>query len=438
MIVSESIRNKSFWLQDRIQGGFIKKHLTEISAILAHGGKSLPTGQLNQQLNRLLNNATKTTVFYKAFQGKTINYFPVINKSIIKDSYISFLSSDYNKNQLIPIVTSGSTGTPFKVYHDKNKRLRNTADTIYFAGQAGYEIGQRLIYLKIWAKQKMRSSFSYRLQNIMPADVLHLNDTQIESLIKSVENSSSTFCILGYASAFETICQYLDRKKSGVIKAKVTAIISMSETLNDFTKKSMQKYFNAPVVARYSNLENGIIAQQEADGGDRYLVNTASYFVEILKLGLDEPAEEGELGRIVVTDLFNYAMPLIRYDTGDLGAYETDADRPGLLFLSRVEGRRLDVLYDTKGEMVSSYLVYKNMWQYTEINQYQLIQEGEKDYTFKINTNDSFTKEEQLIKEFKSYLGTDAKFKISYVNEIPLLASGKRKKIVNNFRKELV
>ncbi len=438
MIVLELIRNKSFWLKDSIQGGFIRKHLTEISAVLDQDDTSLPSIQLKQQLNRLLNHATKTTLFYRTLQGQDIKEFPVINKSIIKESYESFLSSDYSSKQLIPVVTSGSTGTPFKVYQDKNKRLRNTADTIYFAGLSGYKIGQRLIYLKIWAKQKMRGNLSYRLQNMIPADVLHLNDTQIELLIKSMENSSSNFCMLGYASAFETICQYLDRKKSGVIKAKVSAIISMSETLNDYTKNSMQKYFNAPVVARYSNLENGIIAQQETDGGERYLVNIASYYVEILKMNSDEPAVAGELGRIVVTDLYNFALPLIRYDTGDLGAYETDADRPGLLFLSRVEGRKLDTLYDTKGEMVSSYLVYKNMWQYTEINQYQLIQEGEKDYTFKINTNALFSREEQLVNEFKSYLGMDANFKIRYVNEIPLLSSGKRKKVVNNYRKELV
>lgn len=423
---------------DKIQGGIIKKYLTEISSVLAQDGMSLPTIPLNQQLNRLLNHAIKTTLFYRDYQGQDVNYFPVINKSIIKDSYDSFVSSDYILSQLIPVVTSGSTGTPFKIYQDKIKKLRNTADTIYFAGLAGYKIGQRLIYLKIWAKQKMRSNLSYKVQNIVPVDVLHLNDTQIELLIKRMETSSSTFCILGYASAFESICQYLDRKKSGVIKAKVSTIISMSETLNDYTKKSMQKYFNAPVVARYSNLENGIIAQQEAIGGDRYLVNSASYYVEILKINSDEPAEAGELGRIVVTDLFNYALPMIRYDTGDLGVYEIDAVRPGLLFLSRIDGRRLDVLFDTKGEMVSSYLVYKNMWQYTEINQYQLIQEGEKDYTFKINTNSSFTKEEQLVQEFKSYLGADANFKIRYVNEIPLLSSGKRKKVVNNYRKEMV
>ncbi len=149
----------------------------------------------------------------------------------------------------------------------------------------------------------------------------------------------------------------------------------------------------------------------------------------------DEQAEDGEPGRIVVTDLFNYAMPMIRYDTGDIGSMITDASSPGKKYLATVEGRKLDLLYDTGGNLVSSYIVYKNMWQYTEIDQYQLIQEGEKEYTFKINCRDTFTRQEQLVKEFKTYLGQDADFSIEYVSEIPLLSSGKRKKIVNNYIK---
>jgi phenylacetate-CoA ligase len=215
----------------------------------------------------------------------------------------------------------------------------------------------------------------------------------------------------------------------------VKSIIAISETLNDNTRESLEKYFGVPAVSRYSNLENGIIAQQIPGQNGRYLVNGASYHVEILKMDSDEPAEEGEPGRIVVTDLFNYAMPMIRYDTGDIGSMVHDENFPWRKYLTHVEGRRLDLLYDTDGNLVSSYIVYKNMWQYTEIEQYQLIQEDKKRYTIKINCREPFTREQQLIGEFKSYLGQDADFRIEYVTEIPLLSSGKRKKIVNNYTK---
>ena len=198
----------------------------------------------------------------------------------------------------------------------------------------------------------------------------------------------------------------------------------------------MEKYFGVPVHSRYSNLENGIIAQQEAGSKGRFLINTASYHVEILKMDSDQNAGEGELGRIVITDLFNRAMPMIRYDTGDIGAMECDPGNESKRYLSTVEGRKLDLLYDTGGALISSYLVYKNMWQYPEIDQYQLVQESADQYTFRINTRGSFEKERQLVDEFKSFLGQDADFRLEYVSEIPLLASGKRRKIVNNYIKQ--
>lgn len=142
----------------------------------------------------------------------------------------------------------------------------------------------------------------------------------------------------------------------------------------------------------------------------------------------EERVPNGQLGRIVVTDLFNYAMPMIRYDTGDLGVL---VQKDNKTYLSEVQGRKLDALYDTEGQIVSSYIMYKNMWQYPEINQYQLIQTHQKKYLFKVNAPKGFEKEIQLIEEFKSFLGQDADFEVVYVDEIPLLDSGKRRKTVN-------
>lgn len=154
--------------------------------------------------------------------------------------------------------------------------------------------------------------------------------------------------------------------------------------------------------------------------------------VEIFHPNKNELIPNGQIGRIVVTDLFNYTMPMIRYDTGDLGMLTL---KDGKTFLEKIEGRMLDVLYDTKGNLVSSYIMYKNMWQYTEIEQYQLIQTHLKAYEFKINCPKGFQNEKQLVAEFKSYLGDDADFKVVYVNEIPLLDSGKRRKTVNLYYK---
>ncbi len=435
--VVEILRLWIFWIIDFLKGGAVAKHYKEVRLFMDNRLSSIPNEKQEQHLQRLLEHATESCAYYNDLKGNNeLNAFPVVDKSIIKNNGELFISRGTNLKDTFSVTTSGSTGTPFRTYQDKIKKRRNTADTIYFAGMAGYKLGHHLVYLKIWVESKMRKKLEYWIQNVLPVDVLHLNDKQIDSLIREMENGNSTIGILGYASALELICKYLDKWKYPVVNANVKSIIAISETLNNYTRNSMERYFGVPVVSRYSNLENGIIAQEELNHVGMFLINTASYHVEVLKLDSDEPAEYGELGRIVITDLFNYAMPMIRYDTGDLGALEVPSPGDSRRYFSTVEGRRLDQIYNTNGDLISSYVVYKNMWQYHEIDQYQLIQERARQYTFKINTTQQFTKEEQLVNEFKSYLGQDADIRIKYVSEIPLLASGKRKKIVNNCPKK--
>ncbi|MBL0356313.1 MAG: phenylacetate--CoA ligase family protein [Chitinophagaceae bacterium] len=432
----ERFRAGAFWIQDAMKGSPVRRHYADI-AMLLESNIDVTDRIKQQKLAALLKHATATTPFYQQYNGQvTLHHFPVINKTLIRENFEAFSSSAFTKEQQVPTVTSGSTGTPFKVLHHADKKKRNSADTMYFAQRAGYTVGDRLLYMKIWSANNKKARLQGWMQNMVPVDVITFNDAAIEKLLKQMESDDSTFAFLGYSSALELICRYLDKKNSGKVKATLSSAISMSETLNDYTKKTIEKYFGVPVYSRYSNLENGILAQQVPGSEHTYLVNTASYVLEIFKMDEDVPAAAGELGRIVVTDLYNYAMPLIRYDTGDIGRLSPGKDKAGNSYLETVEGRKLDLLFATDGSLVSSYIVYKNMWQYTEILQYQLVQYGAKDYVFKINMDGAFTKEEKLVQEFKQYLGQDANFTVEYVDEIPLLSSGKRKKIANTYHNQ--
>lgn len=424
----KNIRYYAFRIQDFVKGNHVTGHHNQIVDFYNKNRNN------NKELSQLLAHAKENVPFYNQFLFNSLDDFPVVDKTKIKSSLDSFKAQNYLTEKVLSMTTSGSTGTPFTVYQDLNKKARNHADTSYFGSLGGYNIGNTLLYMKIWAKQKMNHPIIYKFQNIIPIDVILLSDAQIKDIIIEIEsNNNKPYNILGYVSALEQIIRYCESNNIKQIKGKLQGIITMSEGLSVETKQKLQNLFNCSVVSRYSNLENGILAQQQFND-NRFLVNTASYHIEVLSQNSDDVLPEGSLGRIVVTDLYNYAMPMIRYDTGDLGVIEFDNT---YTYLKRVEGRKLDVLFDTKGEVVSSYIMYKNMWQYNEISQYQLIQTAEKSYTFKINCPSGFTKEEQLVGEFKEYLGADANFKVEYVSEIPLLDSGKRRKTVNLYRKSI-
>ncbi len=430
--LAEQTREKFFWWIDAAKGSPFAKHYREIASHFRETGAT--EFRCQKKLIELLTHATTTVPYYAGLTGRSkLEEFPVVSKSIIRENFNGLVSTAFGQNEQIAAVTSGSTGTPFKVLQHRDKKLRNAADALYFAQQAGYSIGDRLLYLKIWSNNNRKGRLSDWLQNVVPVDVIKFNETEVSKLITTIENHKSTFAILGYSSAIERLCQYLDKSGHRKVDAHFSSAISMSESLNDYTKTTIEKYFGVTVHSRYSNVENGILAQQVLGSENRYLVNTASYHIEVLKIDEDSPARVGDPGRIVVTDFYNRLMPMIRYDTGDIGAWSEDSDQHELRYLDRVEGRKLDLLYATDGSLVSSYIVYKNMWQYTEITQYQLVQFGPKDYVFKINMDQPFHREPQLIGEFKEFLGADANFNVEYVDEIPLLSSGKRKKIANTY-----
>ncbi|MGK0324214.1 MAG: phenylacetate-CoA ligase [Psychroserpens sp.] len=209
-------------------------------------------------------------------------------------------------------------------------------------------------------------------------------------------------------------------------------MIANAEALSTHTKESVKKYFGFDILSRYSNMENGILSQQISNEGDNFHVNWASYYIEILDLEKDIPLAYGKLGRVVVTDLFNFNMPLIRYDTGDLAIMDIDKTRfNGAPSFVQVEGRRMDVICDTKGKPMTT--VAYELEYFPELNQFQLIQETEKSYCVKVNSEGDFKREDEMISVLKSFLGEDAIINIDYVDEVPQLSSGKRKLTLNNY-----
>ena len=316
--LAQSIRYQIFWLLDRLKGGPVKKHLDEIRHLNEHYPNSKK--HCEQNLERLLMHATSTVSFYTMYKGKTLAEFPVINKSIIKAHPDAFISSSFLKKQLLKGTTSGSTGTPFIMYQDKGRKQRTTADATYFAGREQFVLGDRLFYLKIWSDLNHKPRYLAFLQNVVPIEVMHLGTKEIESLLKEIADTNGRVGLLGYASAMEQVARYIDKHQLPPLYNKVFSILSMSETLSQFTKDVLEGYFGVKPVARYSSIECGIMAQQCAHSSNEYHINVATHHIEVLDMHNDTLVPEGQLGRIVITDLYNFGMPFIRYDTGDIGA----------------------------------------------------------------------------------------------------------------------
>ncbi len=427
------LRYIAFWVLDFLRGGSFRKNYKDVKSINENFNSKTSKNKREQYLNDVMQHAIKTTTFYKKLDPPiSLENFPIVNKNLIRDNFHEFESTLFKDKKNYKVATSGSTGTPFTTYLSNNKRIRNSVDTIYFAEKSGFKLGKKLFYIRLWDQQHKKSRLSFWIQNIVCHDVSQLTDNDIDGLLKKMTKDNSTKGFLAYASAYDAICHYLDKINSGPVFCNVSSIIAISEGLSDYARTSMKKYFCCDVVSRYSASETGILAQQSVESS-KYDINWGSYYIEILNVDEDTPVDFGEMGRIVITDLFNYAVPMIRYDTGDLGVMNLGKSHEAPV-LSKVEGRKMDMLYDTNGQLITSHIVHQ-ICLFKGINQYQLIQETKTSYTFKINAALGFNQEKELIEIYQPYFGEDAIIKVDYVDDIPLLSSGKRKKVINLYYK---
>ena len=420
-----TLRRLGFWTLDLVKGGKIRKHYKDVK-------KRMESGSLNKaQLERLLAHARATTDFYSDFDTSDIKNFPIIDKLTIKNSHDAIYSKEYVGTPVHKMSTSGSTGTPFVMEWNMNKRHRQMADMLYFNERAGQRFGKPYIYFRVWTERNRKSKLERFMQNLIPVDTHYLDTDKLEQIRKRLKARPAVNACIGYASTYEFLAKYLKSCQDTPDMFRTRAFISSSEVLGLEMKKLVKETVGCDIIDRYANEENGFLAQT-GDCSEEFYVNTASFFVEVLKQESDEPCEVGEVGRIVVTDLYNFAVPLVRYDTGDLAIKAEEKDG-WTTVLKTIQGRRSDIIYDTKGKTMTSHTFGVHMWSFEKLSQYQLIQNGAREYTLKLNGAKGNYTDEQMHSYIKGLLGEDAVLTIEHVDGIPALKSGKFKRTVCNY-----
>ncbi|ACB86086.1 phenylacetate--CoA ligase family protein [Natranaerobius thermophilus] len=424
----EKVRNKGFWLLDKTKGCPIKKHYDEIQ-LLAKNTDKIRDFQ-SKKLHQLIHHAINTTEFYKKFKNVNFYDFPIIQKSTLKKYHDSFVSKIYEEKNLISVTTSGSYGTPMEFYQTKNKKQRQVAEIIYFNSWAGFEVGMKHAFIGVRGKNKLTS----KIQNKIYLAPHTLNESILQKY-RNILKRNNIKCIIGYPSTMKSIAEYCLKHKDSPNDFNIKSIITTSEPLMD--RELIETVFGCKIYNRYSTYELGVIAKECGNQSDYFHLNKMSYIIEVLKLDKDEPCIPGEKGRVVVTDLYSHAMPLIRYDTGDIVKLPKTEEKCscdiGLKTIKNVEGRVIDIIRNTNGDKVTPFLINSITRDINTIQQFQFIQKGTTKYVINLIIQDSFDYEdkERFMNRLRNLLGKDADIEVNYVSEIPLLPSGKRKYIIN-------
>src|SRR6185436_17006127 len=143
----------------------------------------------------------------------------------------------------------------------------------------------------------------------------------------------------------------------------------------------------------------------------------------------------GESGEIVLTDLINVGMPMIRHATGDLAtapAGPCDCGCP-LPTFSSVEGRTTDTLYRPDGSAVAGVMLPDLFPDVDDIVQVQFVQNsrGSLDVSVVLRPGASRSIESMVVDEIRSVVGTDMTIRVHFVKEIPVNPrSGKFQEVI--------
>ncbi len=355
---------------------------------------------------------------------------PILTKTDIRENLEAMISRRYSRSELIPSSTGGTTGVKINFFYARDSLPAKKAAEHRADKWTGWDLGKRKGI--IWpAGQDYVGCFTTRakIKNallereiILPAAVL--DEEMIRNYILLLKKHKPRM-IRGFPNSIFLVADYINQ--NDIHLDFNSNVISTGEPLYDHHKKAFAKAFHGEIFNSYSAREVSLIGQ-ECEKHNGLHLNMECNFVEFMT-GTG-PARCGEIGDIIVTDLVNRGMPLIRYQIGDKGVPEEgqcECGR-GLSLLGSVMGRDGDIFKLPNGNRVAAitlvlYLVDNGPM----VGKVQVIQDRIDHLTVKI-TDDPMPDGNVFAfyrKTINGLLGPEMKVDFTIVEDIPKEASGK-------------
>ena len=200
-----------FWITDYLKGSPIGKHYKEIKYLSTHDAAATASYR-EKKLAAFIDYVTANSPFYSSYTGCGLQDFPVVNKSILLDNYENIrIAQDKIPGQKgKPHIqsTSGSTGTPFSIPQDTEKRNRRIAELKYFGKVVGFKSHDMLVHLRTWNRWQQKTPAQIRRERIIPFDISSMGEDNLAQLVKTI-NDNKALCLRGYASSFDLLANYL-------------------------------------------------------------------------------------------------------------------------------------------------------------------------------------------------------------------------------------
>jgi phenylacetate-CoA ligase len=329
--------------------------------------------------------------------------------------------------------TGGSTGSPVTIMVDRERAAFTDATRLRAHRWFGVDMGSSELVL--WGspietgRQDLVRNVRDRLLNTRLLSAFDLGEAALVHYADVLARVRPRK-LFGYASALHLLARYLQSHGHLAGPDRPRVVFTTAEPLYDFQRRTIEAAFGCPVAVEYGCRDAGLIANECPAGGLH--IPSEGITVEILPDERDRVAGRGE---IVVTNAFSFAMPIIRYRTGDVGSIATGACECGrnLPRLGVVEGRRTDFLITPEGRVMHALAAIYVLRELPGVREFQVVQERANLVRVSLVPEAGFTKDtsERAAAGLGRLLGHAVSVEVQIVAEIPAAVSGKHRYVIS-------
>jgi phenylacetate-CoA ligase len=329
--------------------------------------------------------------------------------------------------------SSGSTGEPVKVVRTQLEEVYWRALTLRDHRWHGRDLDARLCAIRAIPQGRMAAGGEFRRKGWGPAaDLLGSKGSLAMIPLATGVRAQTEWLLrhdpdylLTYPSNALALADEFERQ--GVSLSRLRELRTVGETLTAAAEQRLRAAWKVPVVDLYSSEEVGLIALKCPSGSGLYHVQAESVKVEVLDEA-GRPCAPGGVGRVIVSSLHNFAMPLLRYELRDYA--EAGPACPcgrGLPALARILGRQRNMLVLPDGERqwpLSGAYEYRDI---APIRRSQMVQLDLERIEMRMVADRpvSADEERRLAEVIQRWIGHPFKVEFKYLDDFPATPGGK-------------
>lgn len=350
--------------------------------------------------------------------AEDLKKLPFLTKEDIRKAPEEFLPAKKRNAFVTKNFTSGTSGKPLMLYRDLYSINFENAVLWRQRRWAGLSLPDRIAVLRegeiVPFGAKRPPFWRYSLaEKKMFLSAYHLSEKTAPYYVKALQDFRPAG-LEAEPSLLYVLAMFIKRQGIPTASFSIKAILTSSEMLLDAQRSLIEEVFKARIYDFYGNSER-VTAIGMCERGNYHLIPEYS-ITEFLAL-----EGESEKKEIVGTNLHNYAMPLLRYRTGDVAEVsEAGCDcRRSFKTIKRIYGRLSDFLVSRDGR-ISTEACYLTLKGVGNIVQSQIIQEDMDTIRMRYVPAENFSEGDakKIVDNIKSYMGPDVKVLLEEDNRL--------------------